>query len=340
MRSRTALGFFVFLCLFAVSTTYAGSDVRSFTLRFQQQDLEVRQYLLAGESYDLIKIGDLSLTRIPGHPSLPVKGVQVYVPRGSKVKSVSVLSTEQTVLAGGYMLLPGQNEIPYSVETIPEPVLPDERIYDGADPYPASPVVLSSTGSIAGRKVTSLQVFPVQYIPQERRAVLNEEITFEIEFENADSEPAVPRETAAVRKLRNDLVSGLVANSEDIEFDFPAVMGTLDPGVAIEYLILCHENHQDEYQALVDWKTRKGVPAAMVTVQDVYATYPGRDDQERLRNCIKDYYLNEGTAWVAMTLAAPKARIRGCYCRVGSYVDTGIHREAAREHGGAGPDYR
>jgi len=324
MRSRTALGLFVFLCLFAVSATYAGSDVRTFTVRFQQQDLRVRQHLLSNESYDLIEVSDLSLTRIPGHPSLPVKGVQVYVPRGSKVKSVRLVSTEQITLPGDYMLLPGQQEIPYSAESVPEPAMPDERIYERSDPYPASPVELAGSGSIAGRKITGLRVYPVQYIPGERRAILNEEITFEIEFENADSEPAVPKETAAVRELRNGIVSGLVTNSEDIESDFPAAMGTLDPGVAIEYLILCHENHQDEYQALVDWKTRKGVPAAMITVQDVYASYPGRDNQERLRNCIEDYYLNEGTAWVVMTMAAPKAVIRGCYCSVGGTVDAGI----------------
>jgi len=324
MRSRTSVGFLVFLCLFAVSTTFAGGDVRRFTLSFGEQDIQIRQHLLADESYDLIGMGNMSLTCIPGQPSLPVDAVQVYVPRGSTVKSVHVLSTEQTVLPGNYMLLPGQREIPYSADMIPEPVMPDERIYGLEEPYPASTVALSGSGSIAGRKIASLQVFPVQYIPAERRAILNREITFEVEFENADSEPAVPRETAEVRKLRNRIVSGLVANSEDVEFDFPAAMGTLDPGVAVEYLILCHENHQDEYQALVDWKTRKGVPAALITVQDVYATYPGRDDQERLRNCIKDYYLNQGTAWVAMTLAAPKAVIRGCYCSVGSTVDNGI----------------
>jgi hypothetical protein len=324
MRSRTALGLFVFLCLFAVSAAHAGSDTRTLTVRFQEQDLRVRQHLLSNESYDLIEVSDLSLTRIPGHPSLPVMGVQVYVPRGSRVKSVRMLSAEQTTLPGDYLILPGGQEIPYSAESVPEPAMPDERIYEQVEPYPASPVQLAGSGSIAGRKITGLRVYPVQYIPHERRAVLNEEVTFEIELENADSEPPVPRETAAVRKLRNEIVSNLVSNPEDIESDFPAAMGILDPGVAIEYLILCHENHQDEYQALVDWKTRKGVPAAMITVQDVYATYSGRDDQERLRNCIKDYYLNEGTAWVVMTLAAPKAAIRGCYCSVGGTVDAGI----------------
>jgi hypothetical protein len=61
-----------------------------------------------------------------------------------------------------------------------------------------------------------------------------------------------------------------------------------------------------------------------VTVQDAYASYPGRDDAERLRNCIKDFYLNHSTAWVVLTLSAPKAAIRGCYCNVGGTVDTGI----------------
>jgi hypothetical protein len=237
---------------------------------------------------------------------------------------VRVKSVRQVTLPGEYLLLPGQHQIPLSSEVLPEAVPPDPEIYAQAEPYPASMVEIAASGSMAGRKLTSIRLFPVQYVPAERRLVLNQEINFEVEFGEAGNEPRIPMETAAVRQLRNSLVARMVENSEELEQDFSPDFGTLDPSVATEYLILCHENHVDEYEALKHWKTRKGIPAAIESVHDVYATYPGRDEPEQLRNCIMDYYLNHSTAWVVMTLSAPKARIRGCYCRVGGTVDNGI----------------
>jgi hypothetical protein len=324
MRSRAALGMFLFLCLFAVSSLHAESDVRTFTIRFAQQNLETRQYYLAEDAYDLIEIEELDLTGLPGHPCLPVKDMQIYVPRGSRLTEVRVISQDQMILPGEYLLLPGQHEIPLSSEVMPEPMPPDERIYMQPDPYPGSTVRLATSGSIGGRKVSCVQVFPLQYVPARRQVILNREITFELEFEDANVEPAVPRETPNVRKLRNSIVARLVENPEDIDMDFPPDLGTLDPSVATEYLIISHQYHVDEYQLLKDWKTRKGIPATIRNRPDVLASYPGRDDPERLRNCIMDYYLNESTVWVLMTMSAPKANIRGCYCRVGGTIDTAI----------------
>ena len=39
---------------------------------------------------------------------------------------------------------------------------------------------------------------------------------------------------------------------------------------------------------LVDWKTRKGVPATTVTVDWIETTYDGEDTQEKIRSFIAD----------------------------------------------------
>jgi hypothetical protein len=314
----------VFLCaLFALQAQAAG-DTKVFTARFSEADLRTEQQYLAGSDYDIVRLRDLDVIRTPGVPCLPVEILHIYVPRGKEISGIRVDSVEQVPLSGEYVLLPGQHEVPYSSQTIPDPVAPDPSVYSMREQYPASPVDLSSTGSMAGRKISDIRVFPIQYIPAEGRLLLNHEITFAVEFVDADMESPYPAETRSVRNLRNQVVEELVENTVDLEYDFPTGAGTLDPAVATEYLLLCHENHVDEYQALKDWKIRKGVPAAIVTIQDVYDTYPGRDDAEKLRNCIQDYYLNQSTAWVVLTLSSPKAAIRGCYCRVGGTVDAGI----------------
>ena len=329
MTRQIAVGLFLSLCVGLASFAEASGTTRTFTIGFSQQDLRAEEHYLADDSvrnipFHLVAINDLGMMTALGEPCLPVKVVHVYVPQGSQIRRVVVESQSAVSLPGEYLILPGQREIPLSSFEPPEAVMPNQEIYASPLPYPASPVSVGSVGSMAGRRIASIQVFPLQYVPAERRLIFNDRISFSVELEDADysSAPALPRETANVAAARNAIVGRMVENAYDLEADFPAT-GTLEGPTAIEYLLICHENHADEYALLADWKTRKGVPAAIKTWQEIVAEYSGRDNAEKFRNCIKDYYLNHSTMWVTISGAAMKAYdyLRGCYCDVYGTVD-------------------
>jgi hypothetical protein len=324
MNIRSVLGLFFAVSVLTAPSAHAAQAPRTFSVEFSQYDLRAEQHYLADETYDLFKIGDFALTTVAGNPCLPVKTLNIYVPEGNMVGYIRVEAISTRELPGEYLLLPAQQEIPLAEGFTAEPVLPDKAIYSLAEPYPVSPARLAGDGSIGGRRIASVEVYPLQYVPAERRLILNERIRLTVEFEDADHRPEIPRETEAVRRLRNGIVRRMVENPEDVEMDFPGNPATLDPAAATEYLIICLDAHADEYEVLKNWKTRKGIPAAIVTIEDINATYPGRDAMEQIRNCIMDYYLNESTVWVTLTLSAPKARVRGCYCSVGGTVDAAI----------------
>jgi hypothetical protein len=324
MNFRSALGSFFAFCLLVPSVTLAVQASQTFSVEFSQYGMVAEERYLADETYDLLKIDDLGYMKTAGHPCLPVKVLNIYVPEGNKIAGITVDAVSARDLPGEYRVLPAQREIPLMEGFAAEPVLPDETVYSLAEPYPARPARLTAGGSIGGRRISTIEVFPLQYVPAERRLILNEEIRVSVAFEAADQEANIPRETEAVRRLRNRIVRGMVENTEDVDLDFSGGPRTLDPSAATEYLIICLAAHADEYEALREWKTRKGIPAAIETIEDITATYPGRDPMEQIRNCIMDYYLNESTAWVTLTLSSPKARIRGCYCSVGGTVDESI----------------
>jgi hypothetical protein len=179
---------------------------------------------------------------------------------------------------------------------------------------------------MAGREIASLKILPLQYVPSEKKVIFNHEINLAVELEDADTGPEIPTETRNVRRLRNRIVESLIENPEDLHWDFPVAAAPLDLSLATEYLIICYINHVDEYENIANWKTRKGIPAGIITWQEILDGYPGRDDPEKFKNCIKDYYLNRSTAWVLLTGSARRATpyIRGCYCKVGDTVDRGI----------------
>ncbi|MEW6481636.1 MAG: C25 family cysteine peptidase [bacterium] len=54
------------------------------------------------------------------------------------------------------------------------------------------------------------------------------------------------------------------------------------------------------FQALIDHKKAKGLTSTIKTTQWIYENYTGRDNQERIRNFIIDYYKNYGTEYVLL----------------------------------------
>jgi len=310
------------LLVFAGVSWAATAELPAVPLNFGEETLVVGDGTVAGEQYDLISIPGLDLTREVSLPCLPVKTVSFYIPRGKDVKQVRLESIESATLPGAYFIMPAQPELPLMPGVEQEAVLPDEAVYSSSQAYPVSAISEVRTGYMAGRKIASVSVFPLQYLPAEREVILNSGMELVVELTDAAYEAPVPRETETVRKLRNSVVENLVSNGDDVYADFTG--GTLDPSAATEYLIISLENHADEYELLREWKTRKGIPAEIITTADVLVAYSGRDDAEKVRNCILDYYLNHGTAWILVTMAAPKAKIRGCYCSVGGTVDYGI----------------
>ncbi|MBU0640104.1 MAG: right-handed parallel beta-helix repeat-containing protein [Planctomycetes bacterium] len=83
------------------------------------------------------------------------------------------------------------------------------------------------------------------------------------------------------------------------------------------YLLITNEALADAFQPLVDRRTAQRLFGTLVTVETIYATYSGADEQEKIRNCVKDYHANHGTIYVALggddgTATEPIVPVRYC----------------------------
>ncbi|MGQ9603494.1 MAG: C25 family cysteine peptidase [bacterium] len=303
----------------------ASGELR-FSIEFEKFDMRFEEVLLPDGYWHHVTLDGLEEANVLGHPLLPVKSINFYVPKGKIVKEVRAQVEDQIEIPGNFRIAPAQPEIPLSSldSSLRDQIIIDQEIYKSSEPYPASPCRLASTGTIGGRRIGSVVIYPIQYIPGLEKILFNRKLSIEVVLQDSNEDFAIPLETQQVRQMRNGMVKAIVENPGDVEKDFPQWAAPLEPSSASEYLIICLANHADEYEVLRQWKTRKGVPATIVTIEDALASYTGRDDPEKLRNCIKDYYLNHSTTWVLMTLSAPKAKIRGCYGRVGETVDPAI----------------
>ena len=78
------------------------------------------------------------------------------------------------------------------------------------------------------------------------------------------------------------------------------------------------------FDEVAEWYTRKGYPAEIITTSDIYGRYPGRDNQEQIRNCITDYYENHGVGYVLLGGDNSVVPDRDTYVRVSWYNESSM----------------
>ena len=90
---------------------------------------------------------------------------------------------------------------------------------------------------------------------------------------------------------------------------WPFSHASAEPAV---YVLITNEQLAPAFESLVQRRTEQGFPGKLVTVENIYATYAGSDEPEKIRNCIIDQYINNGTRYVA--LGGDQAIVPVRYC--------------------------
>jgi len=61
-----------------------------------------------------------------------------------------------------------------------------------------------------------------------------------------------------------------------------------------DYIIITSEQLRPTFKQLADWKTKKGIPTIIKTVEEIEPNYFGSDLQEKIRNYLKECYSKWG----------------------------------------------
>jgi hypothetical protein len=253
------------------------------------------------DNYNLISVSGCRYLENIGEPRLPVKNVFFLIPPAAALVDVEVASLVENTLKGEYLIFPAQPPL----RTVPENlsfVPPDPLIYESSGRYPKKLFSLTKAGNLGGHRVLGIRIFPVQYVPKSGEIIFHSEISIKVSYSLDGTGPTDLASSAEFNSLVKRLVlnpeSGDDYSSSVSESSF-AVEAAL-PSNDVEYVIITSENLEDNFQVLADWKTKKGVPAKVVTVSWIADNYPGVDNQEKIRNFIEDAVENWGTTWVLL----------------------------------------
>jgi hypothetical protein len=275
------------------------------TIKFNISDLS----FLASEGYDLVKLKDCQLTRNVGEPVLPIKSVSLVIPPTAEVTEIAVLSSEYAVIEGEYTILPARPPAPTSTLTYRKEksfVAPKAAVYASSESYPGAIFRYTGAGNLRGHTIVTIMLFPLQYVPAEKKLLLYMNITLCVNYNTTVTTPEAQEEggvdvapssgRATTHVMKSIFQTSSPASSDDVK-----------------YVIITNDDLKDYFQPLADWKTKKGVAAQVVTVSSITASYSGNDTQEQMRNFIKEAYTNWSTEWVLLGGDIDVVPHRGAY---------------------------
>jgi hypothetical protein len=326
--------------LAVISPALAAGDPGStskITLQYHLDDptIDLGGETLAGPDgsdmvYDSLTIPGLNDRIVPGEPTVPFRTARILIPYGEEVQEIKVVAGDEKYL-GILSLRPGQASVPLGFTrnctdcrpqenwTIPDQTFLDESIYGSQDPYPETAYSVLGVQKKHGYSILSINLYPIKYIPKTGDAYSFG--SFDVEVTTA------PAETLGLELLR-----GLPQDRREVEIlvdnpekaiTYPSDLAPAGKSLLLDgnydYIIITNQYMKEapgpyNFQALIEKKKAKGLNAAIVTVEDIYASYRRsvrQDNQEVIRDFIKDAYLNNQITYVLLGGDGDGARIGG-----------------------------
>jgi len=256
-----------------------------------------------------------------GEPTLPLIPIQILLPPGHTAREMKVVFKGRKKFADAILLPPKQyprNELmPSSAHIQKSEIYSSEQIYTG----PASEV---ETHFYYGHSVALSFFCPVEYIPSSGSVYFYSEA--EVTIETAP-DPKAEKSMNSFRltpRTRHQLFH-LVDNFHQTFKLYPN--NTLEP--VYDYLIITIEDFLPYYQPMVNFYNQRGIRTHLEKVEEIYKTAAGADEQEKIRNYIKNEIYSNGISCVLLAGDADivddiqlQVPIRNFYCEVLSGAQT------------------
>ncbi len=250
------------------------------------------------------------------YPGLPYRVVNVLLPQGEIVSSYDIEILDMIEVDPAIDLAVFEGDLLEDGSKAGITAAADEVTQDGVI-FPKWKVRHVGTSNYKGYRVASFAVYHFSYDLSSGRLTLNREIELVVrtEFDVTDTESVIrKRHIPGFREDSEKQIRSMVINPEqssayifdDIEVDtpdrgfVPSYLPSME-GSEVSYVIVTNEEMAPVFERLAEWKTRKGVPAVVRTVEWIDQNYrAGADRAESIRNFLQEAYANWGTEWVLL----------------------------------------
>lgn len=202
-----------------------------------------------------------------GCPDLPSYPEWVSIPEGVRATGISTFEAEWRDLPGAWRIRPlPAPAILSSTQSVPS--VPDPAVYGTDAFWPSEPVRLAGTGYRDDAPCAELIVTPLRYNPV--TGVMQKLVSYEVSVETAPVAAARPE---------------------------PPLRASGSP---LRMLIITGGEIRPAFDSLASWRTSGGILTEVVTTEEIYPSWPGSDEAEKIRNLIIDRWSTEGLDFVLL----------------------------------------
>jgi hypothetical protein len=259
------------ILIFALNVLFAQKMI---TLEFYRDHLKFSHY----QAYDIIRYDDYELINQPGCPALPFLMYQYQLPANQNIDTIEVEILKADTLEGAYQIIPGSEQYILS-RNIKYGKLSKSAIYNQNKPYPEKIVKNKGCGYLSGRKIASLQIYPLIYNPHQKKVVLIEKL--EITIHEKQTGIGLQKKNLTSENLNLKQYYKNIDFLQDRELESRFNQENYHP-----YLIITSEDLSSDFKRLEIWKRQKGLNPKIITTDEISENYNGKDLPAKIRNFI------------------------------------------------------
>lgn len=265
---------------------------QTFTLQFGKPQIVATQ-----DGFSLIVYDNCVNMGKEGTPEIPFYGAEYLLSPGHELMDVRIVSASYYPEQQGIRIKPAVKPVPishYKGEKIT--LVPDQSIYGSPEPYPSRMIGNLSTNFLNGHSIGSFTLCPVVYEPSSEVVRFLKEVTLELVTDPTGraSQASLLRRSSSRIDQR---IHQIVRNPEMLDTYTYADTRDEEP---YDLLLISNNAMLPAFDDYVAFKISTGYYVKTISVEQILASYPGQDNAEKIRNCIIDYYQNNGISYVIL----------------------------------------
>ncbi len=238
---------------------------------------------------------------VPGQPQLPAYVYKITLPVGASIDKWHVDQIKTLPFEGQFNVPPRQA---LWRQDLPPAFTPaEESIYKSGQPFPEQTVQFTGVKSFNGQPIAHFLIRPIQLIPTTGKLLLLKSITLSWS-ENTISEsvqPLAKTDFNAAQQFLQSTSADYATQSIQQTNSTTIGLEALSSGLIDRYIIITSNDFAEALQPLAEWKTQKGVPTVIRSLDWIEQKFPyGVDLAEKMRNFIRWSYENRGTKYVML----------------------------------------
>ena len=241
-----------------------------------------------------------------GEPTLPWQSVSLILPQGQEAASISMEFSDFMELEGNFNLFPSQQPRPVSDER-EIPFAKNEMVYRSESIYPTRSYNGVNTQYLNGVAMAFSGFTPVQYVPAlgKVRYARTVKVTVETQACRDDHSRKLwltPENEASIQRLAQNanLLGSYNKRGREIG--------------GYDMLVITSEEWMPRFGEYLNLYNDKGIRTHIVSLEEIYATTNGINEQEQIRNYIIQEYEGNGIQMVILGGDVSIVPYRSLYC--------------------------